>query len=249
MFGFAIAEAGRIEDDSSNDLAIASPGAGKVYVFLDEDDGTKDLSVDTSDVVTIEGNLADGFGSSIAGAGNVIGIVQVDEDVDERDDLLIGAPNSNGNTGSVFLYSGDDIASAEATGNSPSIQTEFAGLNTGDRFGTSIAIPGDLNPDIDVDEQSEGNILELDLTNEDFVIGAPGTAGGTGTVYLFLGRNDFPASVGADESDIVLDGSAAADEFGRLLVNLGNLTDDSSTNLIFKSDFAIGGLGFVRVEF
>ncbi|MGH7791263.1 MAG: hypothetical protein ACREOB_03005, partial [Thermodesulfobacteriota bacterium] len=249
MFGFAIAEAGRIEDDSSNDLAIASPGAGKVYVFLDEDDGTKDLSVDTSDVVTIEGNLADGFGSSIAGAGNVIGIVQVDEDVDERDDLLIGAPNFNGNTGSVFLYSGDDIASAEATGNSPSIQTEFTGLNTGDRFGTSIAIPGDLNPDIDVDEQSEGNILELDLTNEDFVIGAPGTAGGTGTVYLFLGRNDFPASVGADEADIVLDGSAPADEFGRLLVNLGNLTDDSSTNLIFKSDFAIGGLGFIRVEF
>ncbi|MBI2487813.1 MAG: hypothetical protein HYW01_12895, partial [Deltaproteobacteria bacterium] len=249
MFGFAIAEAGLIDDDSSIDLAIASPGAGKVYVFLNEESGTKDLSVDTSDVVTIQGNPADGFGFSIVGAGNVVGIVEVDQEVDERDDLLIGAPDSDTNTGSVFLYAGEDIALAETSGVSPSFKTEFTGLNPEDRFGTSIAVLGDLNPEIDRDEKSEGVILEFNPTNDDFVVGAPGTAGGTGTVYLFFGRNDFPASVGADEADIVLDGSTPAGEFGRLLVNLGNLTDDSFTDLEFKNDFAIGGLGFVRVEF
>jgi hypothetical protein len=251
MFGFAIAEAGRIEDDSSNNLAIAAPGGGKVYVFLDEDDGTKDLATDTSDMATIEGSAADGFGSAIAGSGNVIGIVQVDpdDDVDERDDLLVGAPGSNANTGAVFLYSGEDIDAAEAADVSPGVETEFVGVNAGDRFGASIAIPGDLNPDLDQDEQSEGNILELDLTNEDFGIGAPGTAGGTGTVYLFLGRNDFPASVSADESDIILEGSAPGDELGRFLASVGNLTDDSTTDLVFKNNLAVGGVGFLRVVF
>ena len=153
------------------------------------------------------------------------------------------------NTGSVFLYSGDDIASAETTGVSPNAKTEFAGLTPEDRFGTSISVLGDLNPGIDKQEESEGFIISFNPTNEDFAVGASGTAGGTGTVYLFFGRNEFPASVGADERDIVFDGSTPAGEFGRLLVNLGNLTDDSTTDLEFKNDFAIGGLGFVRVEF
>ncbi len=257
MFGFSMTETGRIDNNNSIDLAIGSPGGNKVHVFLDLDSGVKELPTDTSDVVTIQGGSATGFGSSIAGAGNtatqgnIVGIVMDEDDVDDRDDLLVGAPGSGMDTGSVFLYSGDDIADAETSGVSPGFVAELTGLNPDDRFGASVAALGDLNPLIGSEVESEGIIIDYTPTNTDFAVGAPGTAGGAGTVYLFFGRNEFPATLSANDSDIVLDGNAPVEEFGSILVNLGNITeeDNSVTARGFADEFAVGGSGFLRVEF
>jgi hypothetical protein len=258
MFGFAIANAGQIDDGSSSDLAVSSPGAGKVYVFFDIQSGVTDLSVDKSDVVVIQGDPAEGFGSAISGDGDIVGIVDDednDPDNDEWDDLLVGAPTSNMNTGSVFLYSGEDIDSAKTSGTSPDFITEFAGLNPEDRFGTSVAVIGDVNPEIGSDSRSEAFILSVIDTNADFVVGAPGIS----QVYLFFGQSDFPIIVDAGEANLILpqaDDPPAGEEFGKVVFNLGDVIseplDDSSLNQEFmglNTDFAIGGERSVRVEF
>jgi hypothetical protein len=258
MFGFAIANAGQIDDGSSSDLAVSSPGAGKVYVFFDIQSGVTDLSVDKSDVVVIQGDPAEGFGSAISGDGDIVGIVDDednDPDNDEWDDLLVGAPTSNMNTGSVFLYSGEDIDSAKTSGTSPDFITEFAGLNPEDRFGTSVAVIGDVNPEIGSDSRSEAFILSVTDTNADFVVGAPGIS----QVYLFFGQSDFPIIVDAGEANLILpqaDDPPAGEEFGKVVFNLGDVIseplDDSSLNQEFmglNTDFAIGGERSVRVEF
>jgi hypothetical protein len=256
MFGFAIANAGQIDDDSSSDVAVSSPGAGKVYVFFDIESGVTNLSVDNSDVVVIQGDRTEGFGTAISGDGDIVGIVDDDDNSnDERDDLLVGAPRSNMNTGSVFLYSGEDIDSAKTSGTSPDFITEFAGLNPGDRFGTSVAVIGDVNPEIGSEKKSEAVILSVTDTNADFVVGAPGIS----QVYLFFGQSDFLITVDAGEANLILplaDDPPAGEEFGKLVFNLGDVTSEPLENGDFNeefmglnTDFAIGGERSVRVEF
>ncbi len=256
MFGFAIANAGQIDDGSSSDLAVSSLGVGKVYVFFDIQSGMTNLSVDNSDVVVIQGDPAEGFGSTISGDGDIVGIVDDDDNSnDERDDLLVGAPGSNMNTGSVFLYSGEDIDSAKTSGTSPNFITEFAGLNPADRFGTSVAVLGDVNPEIGSEKESEAFILSVTDTNADFVVGAPGIS----QVYLFFGQSDFPSFVDAEEANLILplaEDPPAGEEFGKLVFNLGDVTseplDNNSINedyMGLNTDFAIGGERSVRVEF
>lgn len=241
MFGFDITQAGQIDSDVSSGFAVSSPGAGKVYVFFDRPEGIKDLSVDTSDVVTIQGDPVQGFGSSISGGGNIIGDVN-NESGDERDDLLIGAPGSNADTGSVFLYSGVDIAGARTSGLSPDFKTEFTGISPGDRFGTSISVFSDLTPEVEREDRDTAIVLRLDNTNADFGIGSPGTPEG-GTAYLFFGRGDFPSSVSAGDADIRISGGSEGLEFGKTVGDLGDVTGD------FIEDFAVGGSGFIRMGF
>ncbi|HEX3036919.1 MAG TPA: hypothetical protein VHT73_17665, partial [Thermodesulfobacteriota bacterium] len=102
MFGFALSRGGDFDDDSFSEFAVGAPGAGKVYVFFGQGNvNGKDLSLDTSGVVVISGG-ANEFGTSIAGGQDI------NEDGEGTPDLLIGAPGSNSDRGSVFLYSGED---------------------------------------------------------------------------------------------------------------------------------------------
>jgi hypothetical protein len=265
MFGFAIADVGQVDDGSSTDTAISSPGAGKVYVFFNIREGLTELSEDKRDVVVLQGDPADGFGFSISGNGDIVGIIEDDDDNkfgadtdtdnDEWDDIIVGAPNSGMNTGSVFLYSGEDINTAKDNGTSPGFVTEFTGLNPGDLFGTSVAVLGDVNPEIGSDKRPEAFILEVTDTNADFVVGAPGIS----QVYLFFGQEEFPVLVDAGEADLILplaDDPPAPPEFGKLVFNLGNVltapldeTDLNEEYMGLNTDFAIGGDGSVRMEF
>jgi hypothetical protein len=265
MFGFAIANVGQVDDGSSIDTAISSPGAGKAYVFFDIRSGVTNLSTDTEDVVVLQGDPADGFGFSISGNGDIVGIIEDDDDNnfgddtdadnDEWDDIIVGAPNSGMNTGSVFLYSGEDINTAKDNGTSPGFVTEFTGLNPEDRFGTSVAVLGDVNPEIGSHKRPEAFILDVIDTNADFVVGAPGIS----QVYLFFGQEEFPVTVDAGEADLTLplaDDPPAPPEFGKLVFNLGNVITDplqerdlNEEYMGLNTDFAVGGDGSVRMEF
>ncbi|GIW46378.1 MAG: hypothetical protein KatS3mg078_0255 [Deltaproteobacteria bacterium] len=244
-FGFSMDQIGRIDDDTLAEFAVGVPERGEVYIIFGSEDlkGIKDLAVDDSDTVLIEGNKEDGFGFSVSGGEDLDDVDVENEDGAERPDLLVGAPFSDMGRGSVFLYSGIDLSSARESGiSNPPFKSQFIGLNPGDNFGTSVTVTGDLNPNLDREEKTEGFILSLNPTNSDFVVGAPGIS----RVYVFFGRPDFPNSVSSDEADLILplaQDDIPGERFGEQVFSLGDITGDNI------GDIAIGGAGFIRVEF
>lgn len=235
MFGLTLTPVGDLNGDSLSEFAIGAPGGGQVFVIF----GSSDISADAS-MVIITGNPTDGFASSISSGEDVDG--------DDIPDLLVGAPNTNMDTGSVFLYSGEAISMAQSGGGSPSFESEFTGETSGDMFGSSVAILGDINPEISEVKRASFFVLELIPTNPDFAIGAPGTTEG-GSVYLFFGSDDgFPPLVPATDADLpplngMSQGFPADDEFGSIVLGPGDISFD------LINDIVATGLGFARAEF
>jgi hypothetical protein len=233
LFGSAITDASGIKSGGSNEYAISSPGSGKVYLFFENVSGVKDLSVDSSDVLSIQGSVADEFGVSVSGGGDI------DEDGDGKTDLVIGAPAA-ADTGSVFFYSGDDLDDAFENGTQPMAASEFVGL-PGSRFGQSVGVYNILTPDVTTRKRTTATILLLEISNADFSVGAPGTTNGTD--FIFLGGSSFPPVVSASDADVTIEGGPGESEFGETTADLGDVNGDQI------EDFASSGSGFVRVEF
>jgi len=236
LFGFDVENAGRIRRNSFDEIGVGAPGLGRAYVILGQDniDG-RDLAVDTDNVVILEESGDDSFGMSLSGGGDI------DEDGDGRDDLIVGAPDSNMSTGAVFLYSGEDIDDSFQEGTIPPVETEFTGINPGDLFGTSVSIIPQLNYDQDKRNRDTATVLILDTINADFGVGAPGTE--NGNVYVFFGQSDFPAMVSASDADAEVSGEAGETNFGSKVEAIGDVNGD-----LFE-DFAAGGLEFMRVVY
>jgi hypothetical protein len=234
MFGSAISDASGIKSNNSDEFAISSPGAGKVYLFFGSVSGEKDLSVDTSDVLIIRRSVEDEFGVSVSGGGDI------DEDGNGKTDLVIGAPAAANDTGSVFFYSGDDLNAAFENGTEPMAETEFVGL-PGSRFGQSVGVFNLLTPDVTTRNRDTATILVLEQSNADFGVGAPGTTNGTD--FIFLGVGTFPPVVSASDADVMIEGDPAESEFGKTTADLGDVNGDQI------EDFASSGSRFVRVEF
>ncbi|MGQ0793568.1 MAG: hypothetical protein ACT4NX_05700 [Deltaproteobacteria bacterium] len=236
MFGFALRQVGNLDSGSTEELGVGAPGAGRAYVIFGSGDlASRDLSAGVSGVVVIQG--ASQFGFSIGGGADLD-----DPDVDtnsgnERDELIVGNPSGSG---AVFIYSGTEIEAARTTGLSPSPLSQISGSGGG--FGTSVAILADVNPDTMSDSVSSGFLVDFEPTNADFAVGAPGMS----RVYLFFGRPNFPAALSAAQANISLPlagDTAPGAGFGSVVVNLGDISDDS------LPDIGIGGAGFVRTEF
>ncbi len=234
MFGSAISDASGIKSSNSDEFAISSPGAGKVYLFFGSVSGEKDLSDDTSDVLIIQRMVSDQFGFSVSGGGDI------DEDGDGKTDLVIGAPAAANDTGSVFFYSGDELDAAFENGTEPMAAAEFVGL-PGSRFGQSVGVFNLLTPDVTTRKRTTATILVLEQSNADFGVGAPGTTNGTD--FIFLGGSTFPSVVSAADADVTIEGDPGESEFGRTTAGLGDVNGDQI------EDFASSGSGFVRVEF
>jgi len=174
-FGAIVANAGDLDGDGINDLAVASPRAtgiladeGVVRVWR----GASTNALTANPVWTRASGFPDsGFGERIASAGDVDG--------DGFGDLLIAAPRlSRGEIeeGRVWLFYGGP-GGIDAT-RSPWFQD---GEQVGAHFGTSLAA-GDFNND----------------GYADFAIGAPDAASfdgpGAGFVALYLGSPSGPES-------------------------------------------------------
>jgi hypothetical protein len=233
-FGSDITSAGIINNDNRTDIAITSPGAAKAYViFGDNDIDDIDLSVDTSEVVTISGNLEDEFAFSITGNGDLDGDPDEDNRNDNRDDVVIGAPGFNLDTGKVFVYSGFDISDTFSDGVPLTTSHEITGVMPGGRFGEAMTYLGDFNPQAEIKDRFGGNVLFLDeRTDDDVAISATGID--NGLVYVFLGNMNLPFALTADESEIKINGSDGSSGFGNVLENLNDINSDD------QNDFAIG---------
>ena len=236
LFGFDLENVGRIKRNSFDEIGLLKTTIPKKYVIQGQDNiDSRDLAVDTENVVILEGSGDDSFGMNLSGDGDI------DEDGEERDDVIVGAPDTNMSTGSVFLYSGDDIDTSFDDGTIPPVETEFTGLNPGDRFGESVTVMPELNFEQDKRRRDTAIVLILEPINAGFAIGAPGTT--TGNVYVFFGQDDFPATVSASDATTELIGEAGESNFGSLVQGLGDVNGD------FFEDFAAGGTEFIRTVY
>ncbi len=253
-FGRSVTNAGDLNDDGFDDVAIGADGGSKVYVYFG---GTNMDNV--ADLILAGENKGDYFGLDIAGAGDV--------NNDSIPDLLVAAFGFNNSMGRVYLFQGGS--------NMDSIpEVIFTGETTGSRFGSSVSTAGDVNNDgfddvlIGANLYNSGygraylflggatmnNTADLiftgnaavsylgsvcnagDLNHDgfsDFMIGAYGFNSNTGKVDIFFGSSPLN-----NIADLTLSGQHADDRFGSKLQNAGDVNGDGFNELL------IGAPGF-----
>ncbi|MBI5185219.1 MAG: FG-GAP repeat protein [Nitrospinae bacterium] len=170
---------GDINGDGHDDIFI-NAGA-KVLVYYGAKKFKAKIENDDSPDVTIRsdtgGKSGSGFGTSIACLGDVNG--------DGIDDVAIGNPNRStpatyDNKGSVYIFKGSAGLPSEFFEDDSNYRlSKILGDSVGDRFGSSIALAGDID--------GKGT--------PDILVGARWASGGTesstllsGKVYLFHGE-------------------------------------------------------------
>lgn len=130
-FGCCVASAGWVTSGDKEDIIVGAsknktdgPRAGRAFAFKNSN---------VAPLLTIDGdNKGDGFGTAVAGAGDLNG--------DGHDDLIIGAPYNDArgvSAGRIYAYSGSDHA----------LLWSRKGLAAGDHYGWSVAGAGDVNND------------------------------------------------------------------------------------------------------
>ncbi len=267
--GFAVAS-GDVNGDGVEDLLMGAPGAdlivgdddtrqdsGAVYVLF----GTNtlvtgqiiDLDIaNTADALIRGVSAGDKFGTSIA-VGNVGGPSGVPQAQADVEDILIGAPGTQGpapaatpraDGGAAYLVYGGAVLNrvgAATTvldlGDPGPLNFDIIFGNTGDHLGNSVAI-GDLNAG------GAGDlIVGAPLANRPAGIAntPPGLAD-TGAVYgVFGGTNlnpdtgtvkafDVASAVATSRQNISIYGEGANDLFGAS-VALGDVTGDGTVDL------------------
>ncbi|NJL03508.1 MAG: PKD domain-containing protein [Chloroflexaceae bacterium] len=208
-FGHSFTAAGDLNGDGFGDVATAAPNSDAVYLLYGARGGL-DPSVLTPTLTLTETGR---FGASMGGAGDLNG--------DGFDDLIIGAPTlaiSGTNQGRVYAY----LGSPDGLNLEPVWMMD--GESSGDQFGASVAMVGDVN--------SDGYM--------DVLIGAPNhTPPGItdtqriGKAYLYYGTPDPPYL--STSPDWVVLGTAAEEQVGRAVGAAGDLNGDGIADLVVSA--------------
>ena len=130
-------------------------------------------------------------------------------------DFIVGAhladPDGKNSAGNAYVYSGaDGVLLYQKTGDA-----------TGDRFGNSVSLIGDLNGD----------------AREDFIVGAyladPGGTADAGSAYVYSGTNGNLLYQN--------NGDSTGDEFGTSVSRAGDVNGDGKADFIVGAPFANTG--------
>jgi hypothetical protein len=256
-FGETVAIAGDVNGDGYGDLAVASPGSGRVYVYRGSPSGVATVPIP----VTIGG-------ITLAGAGDVNG--------DGYADIIVGIYDGNG---SAHVYHGS------ASGLTATAATSLAGRDGMDSyFGLSVASAGDVNGDgysdvivgafgannrtgaayvylgsvSGVSTAPATSLVGSDGTNmhygvavasagdvngdgySDVVVANDYAGGYGGAAYVYLGSAVGLPTVPARS----LTGSG---QFGQSVASAGDVNGDGFGDLVVGGLAANGGVGEVRV--
>ena len=231
-FGVSVAGAGDVNGDGYADVLVrayeastttntAASGNGRAYLYLGSSTGlTSAPSATLNDPNSISAD--NGFGYSVAGAGDVNG--------DGYADVIVGAAyasttlNAAGTgNGRAYLYLGSSTGLTNipsATLNDPNTTP------TNDQFGTSVAGTGDVNGD----------------GYADVIVGAreaattPNTTGtDNGRAYLYLGSSsglvDTPNATLTDPNTV-----STQDYFGISAVGAGDVNGDGYADVIIGAN-------------
>jgi hypothetical protein len=211
-----VASAGDVNGDGFADVIVGSAWAVVAYLYLG---GAGGLST-TPTTLTGPGASVEGFGLSLAGAGDVNG--------DGFADIIVGTFDSN--NGAAYVYFGGEsgLSTMPVTLAAPSSLEEYFGISVGSAgdvngdgvddvvVGTSgrnayvylggacglsttptaLTYPGNL------DENENANVIAGEVASAgdvngdgfaDLIIGAPLVDGDTGAAYVYLGSASGPA--------------------------------------------------------
>ncbi len=224
-FNLSMASAGDVNGDGYADLVVgavgADPGgrvgAGTASVYYGSATWTQPAAgtARTPDRL-LEGAVAgDEFGTSVASAGDVNG--------DGYADLVIGAyladPGGRTSAGTASVFYGSATWTQPAAGIARTPDRLIEGARAGDAFGWSGAGAGDVNGD----------------GYADLIVGArsadPGGRDYAGTASVFHGGATWiqPATGTARAPDRLLEGAAAADDFGVSVASATEVTNPRET--------------------
>ncbi len=219
-FGNALA-VGNVNGDQYSDLVVGAfrapdgpkQEAGRVYIFYGGPSlsGTIDLAATSPDVLIRGHNTYDWFGRAVA-VGDVDG--------DGIGDVLVGAPNANGD-GTVYLFKGGTLTS-DMDAVADAVTTVRGSPGSAGEAGTAVS-----GADVDGDNYA------------DLVIGAPSMDGGAGTVYVIYGSNPLPPTVNLPPgaAGLTVHGRNPADHLGASLA-VADVLGDARLDLVLGAYYA-----------
>ncbi|MBF0463377.1 MAG: FG-GAP repeat protein, partial [Magnetococcales bacterium] len=151
--GFAVSSAGDVNGDGFGDLIVGANRAdpngsysGSSYVVFGKASGFNSVinlaSLDGSTGFRLDGVATNDNSGFVSSAGDVNG--------DGFDDLIVGAPGTNGSVGSsyvIFGHSGGFISAITLSNLDGSTGFRLDGVTAGDQSGYSVNSAGDINGD------------------------------------------------------------------------------------------------------
>lgn len=238
LTGFAVSPAGDVNGDGVGDLIVGAQqdgqggtGAGAAYVIFGKKGGLPAVINVFNPGPPSDLNGANGFKIVGETGGEHVGTSVSAGDVnhDGLSDLIIGAPDRNGSSGSVYVVFGQKSFSAVLNLSSLNGTAGFRidGAAAGDRIGSSVSVAGDLNQD----------------GIADFLIGAPGESSGAGAAYVVTGSlsaASSPVAIGSI-SLFKVTGAAAGDQLGSSVSSAGDVDGDGTPDLILGA-FGVNNL-------
>jgi len=197
QFGYVVLADEDLNQDSYGDLIIGAPGynsnTGRVYVFYGGE------PMDNIPDLIFEGlNPGDKFGSSITIA---------DVNMDTYKDIVVGAPESNGSYGTVYLFHGSMTWDTTA-------DWFYTGTQNQERVGSSL-----------------GTAIFNQDGFGDILVGAHGYSSNRGRVYLFYG-----SVLMGSAANLTFEGENTSDYFGRSVSGLGDVNLDGHEDFIIGAN-------------
>ena len=244
FFGYSVASAGDVNNDTYSDVIVGAYGEDNVYIYHGSASGIGAVAAQT----LVGDQVGSQFGISVSGAVDVNG--------DNYDDVIVGAKlYDNGNTdeGRVFVFHGSATGVLTAVEWSKDVDQDNA------YFGHAVAGVGDVNNDGYGDVLIGAYGYDNGHADEGRVYGYLGSASGVAAtanvviesnqVGAFYGYSvGFAGDVNNDGYDDVIVGVPSYDNGqaneGRAIVYYGSATGiNSVVGLDFESDQADANLG------